>query len=815
MSLFTSNWNYLGETIFKKFEICSMLWGGEIDLNEFHISSANYGGPIALVKKIHSQVKSHQQNVRIYSAFGELLSEFSISEDIIQIGWSHREEFICVLSNGFISLYDMFGQHNSTLTLDQEIRDSKLIECKIYKNDDRTEIPLMKEPPTCWEILTYDIDTRLIVSHDKELTILRSQDLGLININPFGESFDEFITAMAVSFDYSRIAFFTETGKLFIANCDSNLPNCMSVFSTESKIKPKQLTWCGKDAVACHWTNLIFFVDNEKNWLKYPTYGNVHMIQEIDCIRVIDSDFQELITKVDESAVEIFKIGSWSSGANLLEASRLFEQENHKVDDYIRLIEEKNEMEYAVNACLKAACHEFDISTQKLLLRASTFGKCFAKNCDSDSFYRVCQRLRILNALRNPDVGIPLTYNQLERININVIIDRLIERRHFLLALRIAQFLQIVPEDGMIKILTKWAFFKIRQPNIDEEEVAARISRKIQPKSGVSFAEIANKAIEYGRKNLAIKLLDLELKATEQVPLLLKLKEYRRALQRAIESGNTNLIHMVVLSFKKIQTNDQFYLGLRDFPIAYNLYQKYCRQDDREQLRNIYIQETDHISEGFSYLEQSIELESEQNDQDQSTKNYRKNKITLITTAMDKFKRSRNNFLSQHIDEYCRLLKYQLRLESKFVGIKFFDLSLQQTLACLLKNHEIKLCEELKKEFKISEKRYYHQRLLTMAEMSEWQEIEQLSKGKKSPIGYEPFVDVCIQFNNRYEAQKYLPRIRDENKIKYFIKVGNLDDAAKFAQDAKDFEALRYIMSKCIQSGNRILQEKIRQMIEN
>lgn len=115
---------------------------------------------------------------------------------------------------------------------------------------------------------------------------------------------------------------------------------------------------------------------------------------------------------------------------------------------------------------------------------------------------------------------------------------------------------------------------------------------------------------------------------------------------------------------------------------------------------------------------------------------------------MDKFKRSRNNFLSQHIDEYCRLLKYQLRLESKFVGIKFFDLSLQQTLACLLKNHEIKLCEELKKEFKISEKRYYHQRLLTMAEMSEWQEIEQLSKGKKSPIGYEVIIWVYFSFHN-------------------------------------------------------------------
>lgn len=46
MSLQTANWNYLGNQFYKKFEICQMLWNGIINLEDYVIAAAPYGGPI-------------------------------------------------------------------------------------------------------------------------------------------------------------------------------------------------------------------------------------------------------------------------------------------------------------------------------------------------------------------------------------------------------------------------------------------------------------------------------------------------------------------------------------------------------------------------------------------------------------------------------------------------------------------------------------------------------------------------------------------------------------------------------------------------
>ena len=104
---------------------------------------------------------------------------------------------------------------------------------------------------------------------------------------------------------------------------------------------------------------------------------------------------------------------------------------------------------------------------------------------------------------------------------------------------------------------------------------------------------------------------------------------------------------------------------------------------------------------------------------------------------MDAFKKSKNEFLTVHSEEYLRLLKYQQKLKDKFPSNKFFNLSVQSTLKLLLQNKEYKLSEEMKKEFKVPDKRYYQLKLMTLAEINEWLEIEKLSKAKKSPIGYE------------------------------------------------------------------------------
>lgn len=61
-------------------------------------------------------------------------------------------------------------------------------------------------------------------------------------------------------------------------------------------------------------------------------------------------------------------------------------------------------------------------------------------------------------------------------------------------------------------------------------------------------------------------------------------------------------------------------------------------------------------------------------------------------------------------------------------------------------------------------------RIQSLAHLKDWTELEKFSKSKKSPIGYAPFVDVCLQNGNKMEAVKYLPKVNDELKVKYYIK---------------------------------------------
>lgn len=46
------------------------------------------------------------------------------------------------------------------------------------------------------------------------------------------------------------------------------------------------------------------------------------------------------------------------------------------------------------------------------IFQAAKFGKGFSKTIDSEYYVQMCRTLRVLNAVRHPAVGIPLTYTQ-------------------------------------------------------------------------------------------------------------------------------------------------------------------------------------------------------------------------------------------------------------------------------------------------------------------------------------------------------------------------------------------------------------------
>ncbi|KAG1669936.1 Vacuolar protein sorting-associated protein 16 [Nymphon striatum] len=226
----------------------------------------------------------------------------------------------------------------------------------------------------------------------------------------------------------------------------------------------------------------------------------------------------------------------------------------------------------------------------------------------------------------------------------------------------------------------------------------------------------------------------------------------------------------------------------------------YCKDQNIKSLQNLYHQEDDFLGEAICHVTESC--------------------LASIT------------------EEQLKLTKYQQDLEDKF-NQPYLNCSLHQTMYMLLLDRRYKLADELKKEFKVTDRKY----ITSLAETGDWLELDKFSKSKKSSIGYEPFVDICLKYENKYEAQKYLTRVKEENKIKYCLKAGvvknadhgweksnesgpigpimdpptrleeipyspALEEACKVAFEQKDEAALNHIQSKC-GAANRMLAEKI------
>lgn len=72
-------------------------------------------------------------------------------------------------------------------------------------------------------------------------------------------------------------------------------------------------------------------------------------------------------------------------------------------------------------------------------------------------------------------------------------------------------------------------------------------------------------------------------------------------------------------------------------------------------------------------------------------------------------------------------------------------------------------------------------------------------------------MDVCLEFNNVVEAQRYLPKVEEHVSIKYYVKAKLFTEAAQIAFQRKDTEALHYIQSRC--SSNREAVDMINSLI--
>ncbi|NXQ88267.1 VPS16 protein, partial [Nyctibius grandis] len=439
------------------------------------------------------------------------------------------------------------------------------------------EVPGLQKPPSCWAVLSQDRVTIVLLALGQDLYLLDNTSCSVVVSEPWRGSL---------------------------------LPQeKLCEFTSSVRSPPKQMVWCMRPrsrqrAVVVAWDRQLMVAGSSPETV--PGWALLGcQAQGGGDVPGLGQPLTPFLSPSAEASQEIFKIASMAPGALLLEAQKEYEKESQKADEYLREIKDQKLLPEAVSQCIEAAGHEHEPDTQKSLLRAASFGKCFVDKFPPESFVRMCQDLRVLNAVRDYQIGIPLTFTQYKRLTIEVLLDRLVLRRLYPLAIRICEYLRLSEIQGVSRILAHWACYKVQQKDKSDEEVAQAINQKLGDTPGISYSEIAARAYDCGRTELAIKLLEYEPRSGEQVPLLLKMKRSKLALSKAIESGDTDLVYTVVLHLKNELNRGTFFMTLQNQPVALSLYRQFCKHQERETLKDLYNQDDNHQELGNFHVHSS------------------------------------------------------------------------------------------------------------------------------------------------------------------------------------------------------------------
>ncbi len=742
--------------------------------------------------------------IRLFACSGKLLSTvvWDSVATVMAIGVSDSEKLVVVGSDCVVRYYSVHGELIHSYPLDAEVKEQGMLEAQVWgsglcvltkklqfcvvANLDEPQPAMfartgLKEPPASWCV----VDANFTISGTAEVlvstasgTILvvdadRVTDMKLTN-GPF--------TKMTVSPTGKNLAAFRAAGFVWVVSTDFSQNHCE--FKTRTKNPPQQLVWCGVECVVAYWDAVMLVIGPYGHSLKYDYENDTSLIlvSEIDGLRIHSNKLCEFLQRVPSKTESIYKIGSTHPASMLNDAAVAFNEKSPKADELIRYIQANNALEASVQACIESALQEWSLVGQRNLMHAASFGKCFLSGHDPQPYVEACQELRLLNALRAPEVGMPISHLQYVVLTSSMVIDRLINRHHHFLAWKMSKYLKLRPN----RVLIHWASAMVRKGRGDEQELCAAIVQKLREIPGISYAEIASAAFKNNRPNLATKLLDFEPRAADQIPLLICMNQEEIALQKAIESGDTDLIYLVLLHALRTLKEDFFHI-VSGKPVAVKLMIKYARQQDPQLLRNLLTHLNDVDGQGDFAVHKALSAAVPEQ------------RARMLTAAAEYYGKSKTSVFQKEacLDE-VKLIRMQMDFEAAAIKEQYVGMSTMEFLKALILEGQDKKAEALCKEFKVSESKFYYAKLLALAEKGKWEQLRKFAESKKSPIGYAPFADACVTYNNVKEAKEYVAKIPEMHiQAPLYVRMEAYREAAQCAHQLKDPNALLQIREKC------------------
>jgi hypothetical protein len=721
----------------------------------------------------------------------------------------------------------MLGRHS--IFIDQRGMSKKSVTCMTVLN-------ILDPVDTSARVLFGTSDMSALFVCGKEI-----EDLSLQEVLPAP------IMKMAVIPNGGLVACWCSDGSIIVLK--ENLKERMNmIMNTQSINVPRQMVWVGEDAVMLEWKNYgLLMVGPLGEHVRYEDTGEAAMlVQEIDCCRVLTLRRNEIVKKCSDTLSKTFDAGSTDPPALLFEAWQADANNEERVHDSIRALQEENKLEQAVTDLLAVAIAEFpeDLPFSPAdVLQAASYGYGFCLDSlksMSLTTPRVARRLRLLNTLALSNVGLPLTNEQLTACGFASIVGRLTKRRLHHLALQISRDRGI----DTSSVLIHWACVKVDEalPMTTDEELRDALQEKLRQAKNISYRKIARVAANTKRPLLAAMLLDFEPLASNRTNMLLELQQNDKALESAVLSRDTNLVFKTLFAIKsrmiprddsdeaKTECEQAFFQLLMKVPAACTLLESYLSRNSTEIRRKAANDSVEFelfdglLAKLYDYTEQhskaanfmaKLAYSSPSLSRRLDRMNFCEEMYAIASHAASNQRdgQASAQFMANVSAEHRNLLAIQADLENRYGAGTFVDFSIAETMRKLLRIGDLectKMVTKMQKDFKVSDTRFWYIKLRALTDRGEWVALRRFASERRSPIGYVPFAEMCIAKGEAGEAAYYVSMVKDEiQQLDLWERLGQWENAMQLAYKLGDGPRLYHIYEEC---GSLQVQHKCQEL---
>ncbi|WLF78079.1 Vacuolar protein sorting-associated protein 16 [Lodderomyces elongisporus] len=673
--------------------------------------------------------------------------------------------------------------------------------------------------------------------------------------------------------------------KVFVVNY--MFDNMLLEYDTSKELsKPFQVEWCGNDAIVLSLRDEIkvlgpgqqlvsFYYDIEEetgldfnNYLSRDTnregYSYVVPILQsaADGLRVLTGDKIQFLTRVPNKTINMYQIGSTSPSATLADCVDKFNRDASKANANITLLKSEGLLTTALSDCLYVALDEFDIELQKRALRAVSFGKIYdEENYDADEYLTTINIIKVLNQLRSPEIGLCLSFAEVQIVGWKNIIKMLLRRNQHYLAVKVIESLQLDNLRSLVYI--HWCCYKIRKElDMSDVKLYQTIVDKLisaptpflasvpslatkNTTNHLPVGDICDVAHEEGRIILCKLINNLEPSISKKIKKLIDINEVELALIKAFQSGSYDLSRLVLARLQTTLTISDFFKVLNqnesklDEGISNELREANVKiSNEPFHVRGEVVGHTwldslatldtamkerfmEHQDKYYSLYLSKLKLFKEAHPDPEGEEYYTQYKSLLKSFLQG----TSHGFTQKAIQKELNILELQKRLETTYLSNFYQETSVINILGRMVKMHQVKPAQKIAKEFSVSQEKFWYLVLRIYSESRQFDRLYEFALGSldsvngKSPIGFEPFVDAGFSKHAPKEhISVYIKNSLKYNyneKINLFIKNEDFASAAQEALKNKDIDLLRNLQKSAPSSNStaiRVINNSIQKL---